>query len=139
MTDNARHFRSTELMNYIFLELPQKKFETTMNFFVKYHEKSDIDGYFYYLQKAFKAYESIRNMLLLEALLWYFNEYFNKVDTDVTFEIYHDQIRTIMVKKLSVNQPKVYLYFINQSGKILRSPVFTFKYDKYQNVDYKIV
>ena len=110
-----------------------------MNFFVEYHGKSDIYGHFYHLQKAFKAYESIRNMLLLEALLWYFNEYFNKVDTDVTFEIYHDQIRTIMVKKLSVNQPKVYLYFINQSGKILRSPVFTFKYDKYQNVDYKIV
>ena len=81
----------------------------------------------------------MRNILSLEELLWCFNEYFNKVDTNVTFEIYDDPGRKSMVKKLCVNQPKVYLSSINQSGKILGSSVSTFKYDKYQNVDYKIV
>ena len=81
----------------------------------------------------------MRNILSLEELLWCFNEYFNKVDTNVTFEIYDDPGRKSMVKKLCVNQPKVYLSFINQSGKILGSSVSTFKYDEYQNVDYKIV
>ena len=138
-SDNAGHFRSAELMNYILLELPKKRLETTMNFFVEYHGKSDIDGHFGHLQKAFKAYERLRNILSLEELLWCFNEYFNKVDTNVTFEIYDDPGRKSMVKKLCVNQPKVYLSFINQSGKILGSSVSTFKYDKYQNVDYKIV
>ena len=97
-SDNAGHFRSAELMNYILLELPKKRLETTMNFFVEYHGKSDIDGHFGHLQKAFKAYERLRNILSLEELLWCFNEYFNKVDTNVTFEIYDDPGRKSMVK-----------------------------------------
>ena len=34
-SDNSGHFRSAELMNYILLELPNKRLETTMNFFVE--------------------------------------------------------------------------------------------------------
>ena len=42
-SDNSGNFRSAELMNYILLELPKKRLEITMNFFVEYHGKSDIE------------------------------------------------------------------------------------------------
>ena len=138
-SDNAGHFRSFELMNYILLELPNKNLTTSMNFFVEYHGKSDIDGHFGHLQKAFKTYERIRDILSLEDLLRCFKQYFSKVDTDVAFEIYEDPGRKSMVKKLTVNQPKVYLSFTTKSGKILGSSVSTFQYNKYKNVDYKVI
>ena len=74
----------------------------------------------------------MRSILSLEKLLRYFNVYFRELDTDVTFEIYDDPGRKSMVKKLYINQKTVYLSFINKSGKMLESAVFTFKYDKYQ-------
>src|ERR1700744_3434853 len=138
-SDNAGHFRSSELMNYILLDLSSKNLTTSMNFFVEYHGKSDIDGHFGHLQKAFKSCEKKGDILSLEVLLYCFREYFSKVKTDTTFEIYEDPGRNNRVKKLMVKQPKVYLSFISQTGKILGSSVSTFKNHSYQNVDYKIV
>jgi len=126
-------------MNYILLELPNKNITTSMNFFVEYHGKSDLDGHFGHLQKAFKTYERIIDILSLEDLLRCFKQYFSKVDTDVAFEIYEDPGRKSIVKKLTVNQPKVYLSFMTRPGKILGNSVSTFQYNKYKNVDYKII
>lgn len=71
-SDNAGHFRSSELMNYILLELPEIKSQTSMNFFVEYHGKSDIDGHFGVLQKAFKTCENMKDIVSLEHLLYFF-------------------------------------------------------------------
>ena len=99
-SDNAGHFRSSELMNYILLELPKKNLSTSMNFFVEYHGKSDIDGHFGALQKAFKFYEGKRDILSLEELMWCLKDNFTKVNTDVQFEIYEDPGRSNIVQKL---------------------------------------
>ena len=56
-SDNAGHFRSQELKKYILLDLPSKNYETTQNFFVEYHGKSDLDGHFGVLLRAFNKYE----------------------------------------------------------------------------------
>ena len=125
-------------MNYILLELLQHKLTTSMNFFVEYHGKSDIDGHFGHLQKAFKDYEKKRDILCLEDLLWCFNEHFSKVNTDVKFEIYEDPGRNNIIKKLSVKQPKIYLSFMSNYGKILGSSISTLENNKYQLIDYQI-
>ena len=126
-------------MNYILIELPKKKHVTSLNYFVEYHGKSDIDGHFGLLQKAFNSYERKKDILSLEDLLWCFKDYFNKVDTDATFEIYEDPGRTNIVKKLKVSEPRVYLSFISDGSNILGSSLSTFNECRYVNIDCKTV
>ena len=83
-------------MSYILLDLPKKKFEITINFFIKYQGELDIYSFFCYLQKGFKAYKRMRNILSLEEILLNFNKYFKKVDTNITFELkYFTQIEKL--------------------------------------------
>ena len=53
LSDNGGHFRSKELQNHIVLEMPFKNIKTTINYFFKYHEKTELDGHFGLLQRIF--------------------------------------------------------------------------------------
>ena len=138
-SDNAGHFRSSEVMNYILLDLPEKKLATSMNFFVEYHGKSDIDGHFGVLQKAFRICENKQDILSLEHLLYCFKSYFANVSTDVAFEVYKETKRKGTIKKVSIKQPKTYLSLLSRNRYIFGSSMSTFDVSKYQNVDFKIV
>ena len=138
-SDNAGHFRSSELMNHILLELPGKKLSTSMNFFVEYHGKSDVDGHFGVLQKAFKICENKQDILSLDHLLYCFKDHFSKLSTDVTFEVYKENRRKAMIKKVAIKQPKTYLSLLSKNGHIIGSSLSTFEDSKYRNVDFKVV
>ena len=60
------------------------------------------------------------------------------MNTDVKFEIYEDPGRNNIIKKLSVKQPKIYLSFMSNYGKILGSSISTLKNNNYQIIDYQI-
>jgi len=110
-----------------------------MNFFVEYHAKSDIDGHFGLIQKIFKTYERKRDILSLEGLLWCFEDYFTKVNTEVSFEVYENLERPKIVQKLTAKDFKAYMSLKGNGDNVLGSSTSSFNYNCYKNVDYTIV
>ena len=54
-SDNGGHFRSSEMYNHIFNTIPKHYdlIKVTLNFFVEYHGKSEVDGHFGHLQRVY--------------------------------------------------------------------------------------
>ena len=94
-SDNAMHFRSMELRNYILLELPRRNYVTSQNFFVEYHGKSEIDGHFGLLQKVFNEYERLNYTYTIYCVYFCFMwRFLEDNETNAFFYIYEDQVRS---------------------------------------------
>lgn len=138
-SDNAGHFRSEELRNYILLDIPTRNYTTSQNFFVEYHGKSDIDGHFGLLQKVFDEYERKYETYSIYSVLLCFWEYFLEVPTDAAFDLYEDPGRSPEVMKLKIKGHKQYMSFISDSDTIYGKSVSTFEESNYRKLSHKVV
>ena len=121
-SDNGRHFRSSELMNYLY-DLAQKHFDfVSMNFFVEYHGKNLVDANFGILQKALNEGEKKKYIKTLDELLDYFRKYF--LNSNFYFSIYNRKKRPKKLKKLIIKKFKFFLSFIFLK-KLLYMSIFT--------------
>ena len=127
------------MMNYILLELPNKKYHTSQNFFVEYHGKSDIDGHFGLLQKVFDQYERKNDILSIYFVTYCFWEYFLGVDTDAKFLIYEDPGREELIQKLQIKDAKQYMSFFSDSGILYGKSVSTFEGSTYRSLRHKVI
>lgn len=138
-SDNAGHFRSSELKNYILRELQGKNYITSLNYFVEYHGKSDIDGHFGLLQRVFNSYERRNDMSSIYCVLHCFLEYFLEVNTDARFEIYEEPGRAELVQKLNIKDSKFYLSFFSDSNNVYGKSVSTFEGSGYRSLEHNVV
>lgn len=138
-SDNAGHFRSEELRNYILLELPTKNYTVSQNFFVEYHGKSDIDGHFGLLQKVFNEYERKYQTWSIQCVLLCFLEYFLEAPTDVNIEIYEDPGRKRQVKRLKIDEQKQYMSLFADSGTIYGKSVSSLDGSNYCRLRHTVV
>lgn len=138
-SDNAGHFRSQELRNYILLELPSKNYKTSQNFFVEYHGKSDIDGHFGLLQKVFNNYERLNDMKSVYDVLVCFWDYFLESEVNALFEIYEDPGRQELVQKLKIKDEKEYMSFFADSNNVYGKSVSTLEGSEYTSLGHKII
>lgn len=138
-SDNAGHFRSEELRNYILLEIPTRNFTTSQNFFVEYHGKSDIDGHFGLLQRVFNEHERKNDTVSIYCLLFCFWDYFLDAPTNVVIDIYEDPGRSTEVQRLKIKRHKQYMSFLSDSGTIYGKSVSTLEESNYRKLSHKVV
>lgn len=137
-SDNAGHFRSQELRNYILLELPTRNYSTSQNFFVEYHGKSDIDGHFGLLQKVFNNHERTKNTGSIYDVFICFMDYFLESEVNAFFEIYEDPGRQDLIKKLKIKDEKEYMSFYADSEKVYGKSVSTLEGSGYTALGHTI-
>ena len=74
--DNARHFRSGEILRHLYGLAQKGKEFVSLNFFTEYHGKSLVDGNFGILQKELNKGESKLYIKNLKDLLSFFENTF---------------------------------------------------------------
>ena len=117
-SDSGSHFRSAELMHFIFNYLPSiynKKF--FLNYFVEYHGKNIVDSHFGILSKWFKEGESIQYIYTIDELINYFK---NKTQNynNYTFEIYSHIKSKKFINKLLISL-NILVLIINKLHQVL--------------------
>lgn len=136
-SDNAMVFRSGEYQNYILRKVKSNKL-TTLNYFVEYHGKSNVDSHFGVLQKAFDFEEKNSTIRDLFDLFIFFIQYFVDKNTDADFDIYYEPTRNTIVEKVKIDNSKSYLSFKVEKNLIYGHPLSVFEQKKYYLVDYKV-
>lgn len=131
--DNAKHFRSAELFNFILNDMKNiYNKEISLNFWCEYHGKTQLDAHFGILQKTFNNLE-IKSTILDEFDLKYnLEKEFKKFNFNTDFIIYDDIARNSNIKKLFIKNNKFYLSFININGKIKGSCITSLNKNKYK-------
>jgi len=145
-SDSGPHFRSGELMHFIFEQLPQlydKQFY--MNYFVEYHGKNIVDGHFGVLSRWFKEAEAVQDIHTIEDLLRVFQnkaqaqQYHNKTSyLSTEFDLYLRPEARTHIHKLRVENFGSYLCFIRVGNKLFASTLSTLNSIDYAKVSFKI-
>jgi len=132
-SDARPHFRSAELINFILMKLPQlynKRFY--MNYFVEYHGKNIVDGYFGVLSRWFSEGEAVQNIYTIEDLLLFFQtkahtqqQYTNQGYLSMEFDIYSRTEPRTQIQQLIIDNFRSYMYFVKVGDKIFASTLST--------------
>lgn len=138
-SDNAGHFRSSELLKYILVDLCNNGIETSMNYFVEYHGKTILDGHFGLLQKVFNFNEKKEEITTIDQVIRIFKNEFFKYETEAYFESIDDIETQEYIEKIKINQPKSYLSFIQEKGAIFGNSVSNFIKEKYNKIKLKFI
>jgi len=140
-SDSGPHFRSAELMHFIYHQLPHiHEARYFVNFFVEYHGKSVVDGHFGLLSRWFLEGEAVRDIHNITDLLDYFR---GKVRTlegrgpQVTLDIYERSSLRDTIHKLTVDNFRSFLSFVRVGDKLLASTLSTLVPINYTEVIFK--
>jgi len=137
-SDSGPHFRSAELLYFIFNYLPShynKKF--FLNFFAEYHGKNIVDSHFGVLSRWFSEGEAIQNIHTLEELINFF-ESKTQFSSNIIFNTYsHTQPRN-NIHKLTIDNFFSYLSFTKFNNKLYVSTLSTFNFEDYLEIPFKI-
>ena len=139
-SDNGFHFRSFELYNHIFNNITEKyNLKTTMNFFVEYHGKSDVDGHFGLLQRIYNNVSKTLRVNDIEQLIGIFQNKLNNNEINNTcFEIYNRDKRPLKIRKMLIKNSKRFLSLMKLNGKLYGCSVYSKNVDDYIELDYGI-
>lgn len=137
-SDNAGHFRSQELKNYILRELPAKSLITSLNYFVEYHGKTELDGHFGLLQRVLNNFERLNEVNTIYDILVCFSMYFLDADTDAWFEIYEDARREDLIENLKIEGHMNYMSYFSDAENIYGKSVSTLDLSSYRPLEHTV-
>ena len=154
-SDSGPHFRSAELMHFIYHQLPHiHDARYFVNFFVEYNGKSVVDGHFGVLSRWFTEGEAVRDIHSITDLVNWFRE---KVGgqggqhgggqpsggqqgygrSQVMFDVYEHSSLRDTIHKLTVNNFRSFLSFFRDGNKLLASTLSTLNPLNYAEVTFK--
>ena len=138
-SNSGPHFKSAELMNFIFNDLSfiYKNTKFFVNFFTEYHGKNIVDSHFGVLSRWFSEGETIQNIYTLEELINFFQNK-TQFSPNISFEIYSRTQPRNNIHKLIINNFYSYLSFTKFNNKLYTSTLSTFNQIDYKKISFKI-
>lgn len=141
-SDNGCHFRSSELYYYVLKMIPiDTQFKkSTLNFFVEYHGKSEVDGHFGYLQRIYNFYNKTKKIDDIDNLIDIFQKYINKdkKQSQCVIEVYSRENRPQRIDKMMIKESKKYLSFQKLGNGLIGGSVYSKNVDKYEKVEFNM-
>jgi large subunit ribosomal protein L32 len=144
-SDSGPHFRSGELMHFIFKKLPAVYNKTFfINYFVEYHGKNIVDGHFGVLSRWVSQGETVQNIYTIDDLLIYFRNkafiqqtYYNTSFPLIEFDIYQRLYPRTQIHKLVIHNFSSYLCFVKVGDKLFASTLSTLISQDYAEVAFQ--
>ena len=130
-SDNAGHFRSSELLHHLLVSVPiintnGYNIDVTVNYFNEYHGKSKVDSHFGYLQRTYNFIDKTRRIGSINQLVEMFQDQcIKKKLSNVYSRIYTRERRPGLISKLKVTDFKTYLSFKIIGNNVCTSGIST--------------
>lgn len=134
--DYGNHFRSAEMLYFIFREIMDEQFffSIKMNYFTEYHGKNMVDGHFGVLTSWLKDGENTNEIKNIDQLINFFQEKTKRDDQKYEFIKFYTGEREKNFKKLVFKGYKNFLSYKGLFDKILYAPLTSDSEEKYDEL-----